>query len=340
MESIQKARQTAEALFSQGRYADALSLLEQLERLVGPFAELANDMAVVHYRLGNVPKAMHYFRNALSLQGEAQHRVSNNLLAIIEEMNAGGVAVPLQPSSVSCVCPVCNSQGIHFKPIPAAYRQIARSHGFEHFGKGEMTAHETYSCSACGASDRERLYAFWINQQMQHGALRPGDNVIHFAPEACLSRVMRNSGFKYATADLGMAGVDYQVDLQNLPFESESFDFFICSHVLEHVASDDAAIQELLRVTRKGGFGILMAPIIVGLETTLEDPNVTDPAERWRLYGQDDHVRLYAHDDYVRKIEENGFLLDQLGIDYFGEVCFEQLGLKKTSVLYIARRPG
>ncbi len=66
MESIQKARQTAEALFSQGRYADALSLLEQLERLVGPFAELANDMAVVHYRLGNVPKAMHYFRNALS----------------------------------------------------------------------------------------------------------------------------------------------------------------------------------------------------------------------------------------------------------------------------------
>lgn len=337
METISQARQTAELLFSRGEYANALALLEKIESVVGAHSELANDIAIVHYRLGNIPKSMHYFRNALTHQGEKEHRVANNLLAIIEEITLKGAAPSSMPSS-DVVCPVCNTEAIRFNPIPEAYRQIAKKHGFEHFGKGEMTAHDTYSCSACGASDRERIYALWIEQEIQRGGLRQGDKVIHFAPEAGLSRVLRKKGFQYATADLGMAGVDYKVDLQNLPFENESFDFFICSHVLEHVASDDAAIQELLRITRKGGFGILMAPIIVGLEKTLEDPGVTDPAERWRLYGQDDHVRLYAHEDYVSKIEKHGFQLDQLGMDYFGKELFEKLGLKETTVLYIARK--
>lgn len=135
-----------------------------------------------------------------------------------------------------------------------------------------------------------------------------------------------------------MDDVDYKVDMMNMPFEDESFDFFICSHVLEHVESDDQAIKELYRITKQGGRGILMAPIAVGLEKTIEDPSVIDEVGRWRLFGQNDHVRLYAHDDYVNKIRSHGFRVEELGEKYFGEKVFRSLGLKSTSILYVVSK--
>jgi SAM-dependent methyltransferase len=236
-------------------------------------------------------------------------------------------------------CPVCDVTGAGFAPLPDYYRQHAQSCGFVHFGKGEMTAHQTYSCSKCGASDRERLYALWLIGQVESGELRTDARVLHFAPEACLSAMIRRRGwFDYKTADIGMEGVDFRENLMALTFADGSFDFFICSHVLEHVQDDDIAIRELLRVTRVGGGGLLMAPIIVGLPATLEDWTATSDEDRWRLFGQNDHVRLYAHDDYVAKILRNGFHLTQLGIEHFGENTFERLGLKPTSILYIVAK--
>jgi ubiquinone/menaquinone biosynthesis C-methylase UbiE len=135
-----------------------------------------------------------------------------------------------------------------------------------------------------------------------------------------------------------MDGCDYKIDMMHMPFGDESYDFFICSHVLEHVESDDKAISELYRITKKGGAGILMAPIIIGLDKTIEDPTVKDEANRWRLFGQYDHVRLYAHDDYVNKIRSNGFLVEALGERYFGKKVFHALGLKRTSVLYVVTK--
>jgi ubiquinone/menaquinone biosynthesis C-methylase UbiE len=77
--------------------------------------------------------------------------------------------------------------------------------------------------------------------------------------------------------------------------------------VLEHVESDDKAISELYRITKKSGSGILMASVIIGLKDTLENPSITDDEGRWRNFGQNDHVRLYAHDDYLCKIKCHGF---------------------------------
>ncbi|WP_081346601.1 class I SAM-dependent methyltransferase [Nitrosospira multiformis] len=202
-----------------------------------------------------------------------------------------------------------------------------------------MTSHETYACTNCGASDRERLYALWIDQQIEKNFFPKSTHTIHIAPEAVLSGKLKSLDlFDYKTADLLMGAVDYKVDMMNMPFDDESFDFFICSHVLEHVENDSQAIKELYRITKPGGCGILMAPIIVGLEKTVEDPSVKDEAGRWRLYGQNDHVRLYAHDDYVHKIQSNGFHVEELGESYFGKKVFHSLGLKRTSILYVVSR--
>ena len=144
--------------------------------------------------------------------------------------------------------------------------------------------------------------------------------------------------FDYKTADLSMDNVDHKIDMMAMPFDDESCDFFICSHVLEHVESDDEAIKELYRITKLGGCGILMAPIIVGLEKTVEEPDDKDEARRWKLYGQNDHVRLYSHKDYINKIGSHGFRVEEFGKDYFGENMFRSLGLKASSILYVANK--
>ena len=240
---------------------------------------------------------------------------------------------------LSTYCPICGIQDISFLPLPDFYRENVLRYGYVHFGKGEMTALETYTCANCGASDRERLYALWIDQQIEKIFFSEGSRVIHFAPESTLSKKLKGIDlFDYKTADLLMDDVDYNVDMMALPFDDESFDFFICSHVLEHVESDDKAITELYRITKQGGCGILMAPIIVGLEKTVEDPSVIDEAGRWRLFGQNDHVRLYAHDDYVNKIRHYGFHVEELGEEYFGKKVFQSLGLKPTSILYVVSK--
>jgi len=238
------------------------------------------------------------------------------------------------------ICPVCDRRGVNFLPLSNHFRDQAIKYGYKYFGTGETLALDTYFCSQCNASDRERFYAYWINKQIQADFFQKGARLLHFAPEASLSKKLRElTLFNYQTADYMMEGVDYKVDITKMPeIDSEMFDFFICSHVLEHVDSDDKAIQELYRITKTGGCGILMAPISTSLVNTLEDPTKTSEADRWKHFGQNDHLRLYAHRDYVKKIKLHGFIVDELGVNYFGKEIFNQLGLKETSILYIVRK--
>ena len=87
-------------------------------------------------------------------------------------------------------CSVCEKTGIAFLPLPDFYRDNALKHGYNHFGKGETIALDTYSCSVCGASDRERLYALWIDKKIQDGIFKKGANLLHFAPEVALSKYL------------------------------------------------------------------------------------------------------------------------------------------------------
>jgi len=49
-------------------------------------------------------------------------------------------------------------------------------------------------------------------------------------------------------------------DLTNLDFEDESFDFVICSDVLEHIPNDQKAMKEIGRVLKKNGTLLLTFP--------------------------------------------------------------------------------
>jgi len=168
-------------------------------------------------------------------------------------------------------CPVCERDVDKFLPLPSFYSENAIKYGYKYFGQGEMTSLEEYLCPLCGASDRERLYMLYLNRIR----FREGARVLHFAPEPVLSHVLKmravKENFFYHTVDLEMDKADEKINITNMiGYNDGEFDFFICSHVLEHVGNDNKAVSELYRITRDGGTGILMAPIILTLEKTLK----------------------------------------------------------------------
>ncbi|OWK43957.1 Glycosyltransferase [Fimbriiglobus ruber] len=169
--------------------------------------------------------------------------------------------------------------------------------------------------------------------------------VVDFAPMASLSAFVRRATngrtplVVYRTADLLAPGVDDTVDLMDLKVYCDAtVDFVICSHVLEHVTDDRRAIRELFRILKDGGQGIVLVPIVLGLEQIDEDPTVTDPTERWRRFGQDDHIRLYSKAGFVGRLREGGLTVRELGAHDLGLEKFALHGITQQSVLYIVEK--
>lgn len=51
-------------------------------------------------------------------------------------------------------------------------------------------------------------------------------------------------------------------DIQSMPFPDDDFGAFICKSVLEHVEDPQKAVDELYRVTKAGGIGLIYVPFI------------------------------------------------------------------------------
>ena len=70
-------------------------------------------------------------------------------------------------------------------------------------------------------------------------------------PEPSLRKVLEaRPGLEYVSTDLEMPGVSIHMDICDLLFRDGVFDLVICSHVLEHVPDDAAALGEIARVLR------------------------------------------------------------------------------------------
>jgi SAM-dependent methyltransferase len=56
-------------------------------------------------------------------------------------------------------------------------------------------------------------------------------------------------------------GYQYICDITDMAkLKSESYDFILCSHVLEHIANPIKAINEMLRILKKDGYLLLLLP--------------------------------------------------------------------------------
>lgn len=235
-------------------------------------------------------------------------------------------------------CSICNSFIDAYLPLPDSYRENSVKMGYAHFGQNEHLNIDQYQCSNCLANDRDRFYASYYKDHLKLQK-NTGKKLLHIAPSWALNERVLKKYFDVTTTDLFMDNVDVVADVENMKdFKMETFDYLICSHVLEHVNNPDMALKELLRVLKKGGSAIIMAPVIPGIPETLEDHNHTSKEDRIKYYGQEDHLRLFAKTDFIQRIKNAGFVLEQVDRKKMGKALFKSLGLRDTSILYIGHK--
>ena len=239
-------------------------------------------------------------------------------------------------------CPVCEKRNAVFNPLPFYYfRQLDKNQFIHSIFQGETLNLEFYSCYNCGASDRDRLYALYINRFLRDKIKKNNIySLLDIAPAKALTKYLKHiPQLKVRTADLFMEDVDDKVDITDMKeYTDESFDIFICSHVLEHIEDDIKAMMELYRVTKKGGWGIAMVPINLGLLDNYENKNVLSIEDRWKYFGQDDHVRMYSKHGFIKRLTSVGFTVNEFNIEFFGEDVFKKNGIHPRSVLYIVNK--
>ena len=183
-------------------------------------------------------------------------------------------------------CPVC---GKHFRK-------------FLPYGYG--VAMDNRLCPNCLSLERHRL--LWLYLKEKTDFFSAPLKVLHFAPEQpFLKRFRALKNLDYITADLCSPIADLQLDVTDIQQPDNTFDVVICNHVLEHVNNANKAFAEIKRILKPGGWAILLVPINPDVDT-FEDPSVTDPKERERLFGQYDHVRQFGR-DYADVLRKAGF---------------------------------
>jgi SAM-dependent methyltransferase len=147
-------------------------------------------------------------------------------------------------------------------------------------------------CPGCGSAERHRLLWLWLCEEDK---LR--GRVLAFGPDdATDARLRHLSRVKYTSSDIDDSQAMVAADITNLPFDDDTFDVILCSHVLEHVEGEQAALQQIKRVLKPTGWAAIMVPVDRSVETTFEDATATTQQQRLERFGQIDHVRLYGRD--------------------------------------------
>jgi SAM-dependent methyltransferase len=195
------------------------------------------------------------------------------------------------------------------------------------------------ACPRCDSRERHRLLHLYLSRKTN--LFKEKLRVLHVAPEAALqAHLAGNPNIDYLSADASSSSAMVRMDITAIQFPDASFDVILCNHVLEHVDDDRRAMRELLRVLKPGGWAILQVPIDVSRDRTLEDPGVTDPRERERLFGQWDHVRFYGR-DYADRLREAGF---ELSVERFAHELPADVvgayGIDLSEDIYLCRRPA
>jgi SAM-dependent methyltransferase len=163
--------------------------------------------------------------------------------------------------------------------------------------------------------------------------------MLHFAPEPSLRAIFERRGnIEYVTTDLKAHDVSIKMDITDLLFRDRVFDCVICSHVLEHVEDDGAAMREMARVTRADGFALILVPILGTPDgRTLEDPSIVTPEDRERVYGQRDHVRRYGR-DFPERARTAGFHVTAVAYpDELGVRATRRFALRPSERLFVCR---
>ncbi len=204
---------------------------------------------------------------------------------------------------------------------------------------GRINPRDNALCPDSLSLERHRL--IWLFLHDRTDFFERPMQFLHIAPEQCFMRPFQKMhGDGYITADIESPLAKVKMDIHDIPFGANTFDAVMCNHVLEHVDDDIQAMKEVLRVLKPGGWAIMQVPFFSPVpEKTWGDPSITDPAEREKVFGQDDHVRRYGK-DYADRLRQAGFeVTEEHYAEELGEEAIKKYALPPREVIYFMRKP-
>lgn len=186
---------------------------------------------------------------------------------------------------------------------------------------GELSVFESFGeiprmnvkCPNCGSVERHRMLYLLFKQRFYDLLTNKNIKLLHFAPEKMFYDLFRkNKNIDYYPVDINpqiyepRIHIRKKVNMEQIPYEDNKFDFIYNCHVLEHVPDDIKGMSELYRVLKDDGICVTLVPYFGYLEETLEKEEYNTPELRFKYYGQHDHLRKYGA-DFKDKLESVGF---------------------------------
>lgn len=228
-------------------------------------------------------------------------------------------------------CPMCGFWAKKFLPAGFGYQILEEKQVVG------ARVRNNARCPNCKSSDRERLLFLYLKNETN--IFKTKNKLLHIAPERILQKIFKkNKSIEYFSADLNSPLAEYKMDIRDIKFNDNYFDFVICNHVLEHIENDGKAMAEIYRVLKPSGIAILQVPISLNLEKTFEDFNITGETERIKYFGQKDHVRIYGQ-DYKDRLGKVGFKVEV--IDYtktLGDKKIKKYSLIPEEKIYLVKK--
>lgn len=210
------------------------------------------------------------------------------------------------------VCPICGWSGLRFAP----------EYFYDSFA-------EDSRCWACGSAARCRLFKVFIDRHLADffGAARR--RVLDVGP-VNYSRSFFPASIDYVSFDLRGALAMVRGDLARAPFPDGSCDFWICSHVLDVIPDDTAAMRELLRVLHPDGVGLLDNAMSWHQPTQEYGGPRRGECGRLRRYG----------DDLLDRLRDVGFEVELVDPAAVFDREWRLRGGLRSSPFLLCRHPG
>ena len=120
---------------------------------------------------------------------------------------------------------------------------------------------------------------------------------------------------------------------QELPFRDDSFNVVIIKHIVEHLPDPQKAIQEIGRVTERGGTLILVTP---NLDSLLKPWK----GDKWIGYQDPTHISLKPPAEWFSFIEAAGFTIRRVFADGFWDVPYIRFVPKQIQKLFFGSLGG
>lgn len=233
-------------------------------------------------------------------------------------------------------CPFCNQGFKRFLPYGQKSSFLAKN---KIVGAGYRS---NCTCPKCLSNDRARLVFLFLKERTN--IFLEKVDVLHIAPEKQVMEKLRTCGnINYISGDKDLTHVRkynelpgiIELDVCNLGFSENRFDFVICNHVIDEIRDDMRALTELFRVVKPGGTAILQVPYSTVSPNTIE--NKDDNASF--VFGR--YVRVYSKENYIDRMKEAGFLVQTFNFlddNKYGHAFVNRHALNPEEGIFVASK--